>query len=170
MILTSSEIPGGGAALDVGCGSGSLINEIRQKGAIDAYGVDISPNMIEECRKQYPDISFEVSSGEQLPFENDRFELLTICCALHHFNNPRKFFLEAHRVLKAGGILIVAEPWYPFGLKQIADCILLPRLQAGANKLFSHRQLRQMFTGNGFSISGAYRKDDMQLVQGLRLE
>ena len=41
----------GDRVLDVGCGNGSLINRIKHKSNIEAYGVDISPNMINECMK-----------------------------------------------------------------------------------------------------------------------
>ncbi|MCL2518471.1 MAG: class I SAM-dependent methyltransferase, partial [Oscillospiraceae bacterium] len=159
-------VPNGGTVLDVGCGNGSLINSIRQKNKIQAYGVDISPNMIEECRKRYEDIKFEVSSGEKLPFESGYFDTVTICCVLHHLNNPRNFFLEAQRILKTGGSLIIGEPWYPFILRQIANYILLPLIKAGDNKIFSHKTLRQYFTEYGFTITNIYKKGIIQIIRG----
>jgi len=168
-ILEMCEVSDGGKVLDVGCGNGSLINAIKQKCNAKAYGVDISPNMIEECRKLYGDIEFMVSNGEDIPFDADSFDTLTICCVLHHLNNPQRFFKEAQRVLKPGGTLIVGDPWFPFGVKHFADWVVSPLLKAGDNKIFSHNRLKGLFIGNGFSVTEVYRKGSMQIVKGRKL-
>jgi len=165
-MLELCEVSSGDTVLDVGCGNGNLINGIKQKDNIKAYGVDISPNMIEECRKYYKDIEFTVSSGEVLPFESGIFDMLTICCVLHHFNNPQRFFAEAQRVLKPGGTLIVGELWYPFGARQLFDWIVSPLLRAGDNKIFSCKRLKQLFTGNSFQVIEVYIKGSMQIIMG----
>ena len=159
------EVSTGGRVLDVGCGNGSLINAIRKNGDVEAYGVDISPRMIEECRRRYDGITFEVSSGEKLPFADDYFDAVMLCCALHHMHNPRNFFAEARRVLKTGGTLIISEPWQPFPIKQLMDYILSPLLKAGDNKLFSHKKLSRLFTDSGFSITDKYEKEFMQVIK-----
>ena len=169
-ILALCETPDGGRVLDVGCGNGSLINAIRQKGKIDAYGIDISPKMIEECHSRYEGIRFEVATGENIAFADDYFDAITICCVLHHLHSPQKFFEEAHRVLKHGGILIVGEPWLPFPLKQMADYILSPLLRAGDNKTFTKKRLHRLFNENGFSIMpDSYEKDFMQIIKAKKV-
>ena len=165
-ILELCDVSDGDRVLDVGCGNGSLINAIRQKGKIEAHGIDISPNMIEECRNQYEGIRFEVSTGEKIGFADGYFDAVTICCVLHHLHEPQKFFEEAHRVLKPGGILIVGEPWNPFPIKQMMDYILSPLLRAGDNKTFTRRRLHRLFDENGFSIlPDSYEKDFMQIIK-----
>jgi ubiquinone/menaquinone biosynthesis C-methylase UbiE len=154
--------------LDIGCGNGRLIHEISRKAPISAYGVDISPNMIKECRKLNPNINFQVSNGETLNFEDGFFDILIINCALHHMNNPQKFFIEAQRILKTNGILIVGEPWYPFPIKQFGD-LILPLLQAGDNKLFTHNTLKRFYKNYGFSIKQIYKRGFMQIISGNKL-
>ena len=168
-MLELSEVSDGDRVLDVGCGNGSLINGISRKGKIQAYGVDISPNMIEECRKRYGDIEFVVSTGEGLPFDADSFDMLTICCVLHHLNNPQRFFHEAQRILKPGGKLIVGEPWFPVVARQFVDWVVSPLIKAGDNKVFSHKRLKGLFIGGGFSIAGIYRKGSMQIIKGRKI-
>ena len=166
-MLELCAVSSGDAVLDVGCANGSLISEIKRKGNnIRACGVDIAPNMIDECRKRYKDILFKISSGENLPFENGSFDMITICCVLHHLNNPVNFFREAHRVLKTEGTLLVGELWFPFGLRQLADWVLSPLIKAGDNKLFSHTRLKRLFAGHGFSITEIYKKGTMQIIKG----
>lgn len=165
-ILEIFQVPEGGRVLDVGCGNGSLVNAIRQKEKIEAYGIDISPNMIEECRKRYAGINFRVSTGETIGFEDDFFDVVTICCVLHHLHNPQIFFEEAYRVLKHGGLLIVGEPWNPFPIKQILDYILSPLLRSGDNKTFTRKRLHRLFADNGFSIlPDSYEKDFIQIIK-----
>ena len=55
-ILELIKVSDGDVILDVGCGNGSLIHQISKMGDIAAYGIDVSPNMIAECRKRYSDI------------------------------------------------------------------------------------------------------------------
>ena len=165
-ILELCEVPNGGRVLDIGCGNGSLITAIRQRGKIEAYGIDISPKMIEECRNRYEGIRFEISTGEKINFADDYFDAVTICCVLHHLHNPQKFFEEAHRVLKRGGILIVGEPWNPFPIKQMMDHILSPLLRAGDKKTFTRKRLYRLFDENGFSIlPDSFEKDFMQIIK-----
>jgi ubiquinone/menaquinone biosynthesis C-methylase UbiE len=168
-ILEMCEVSDGGSVLDVGCGNGNLINALNQKGKIQACGMDISPNMIDECRKRYGDIEFMVSNGEDIPFDSASFDVLTICCVLHHLNNPQRFFVEAQRVLKPGGTLIVGDPWFPFGIRQIADWIVSPLLKAGDNKIFSHKRLKGLFTDGGFAITDIYKKGSIQIIMGRKL-
>ena len=159
----------GDRVLDVGCGNGSLIGRIKHMGDITAFGVDISPNMINECKKRYNNIEFKISSGETLPFENEFFDLLTICCVLHHLKSPKNFFKEAFRVLKSGGMLMVGEPWFHFPIKQIVDYIVSPIIKAGDNKLFSHTRLKKHFVDNGFIVVDAFKQGSIQIITGSKM-
>ena len=168
-MLEMCSVTDGDKVLDVGCGNGSLINEISRKAEIEAYGVDISPNMIEECNQRYESIDFEISSGEKLSFKNSIFDMLTICCVLHHLNNPQKFFEETQRVLVRGGTLIVGELWLPFIIRHFTDWIISPLINAGDNKLFSHKKLKKYFVDNGFEIIEIYRKGIKQIIKGRKI-
>jgi ubiquinone/menaquinone biosynthesis C-methylase UbiE len=91
-------------ALDVACGTGQSSRALQ---AIAAHvtGTDLSNEMLEFAR-QKPGIEFLESPAESLPFAAETFDLLTVCMAFHWFDQA-KFLLEAHRVLKPDGWLIV---------------------------------------------------------------
>jgi ubiquinone/menaquinone biosynthesis C-methylase UbiE len=110
--------------LDIGCGNGNLIHEISRKAKIQAYGIDISPNIIKEYQKKYKNITFKVSNGEKLDFNNNHFDTLTIYCVLHHLHNANNCVKEANRVLKQNGFLIIGKQWVPWGIRQITDRII----------------------------------------------
>ena len=168
-MLELVRVSDGDRALDVGCGNGKLIYEISRRAKIKAYGVDLSPKMIKVCKERYKNIDFEVTSGEELSFDDDSFDMLTICCVLHHLNDPQKFFSEAQRVLVKGGTLIVGEPCFPLVIRNFTDWILSPLIKAGDNKLFSHKRLQRFFIENNFSIIEIYKKGFKQIVMGEKI-
>ena len=168
-MLAMCDVSDGDRVLDVGCGNGRLIYEISCRAHIAAHGVDISPTMIKICAKQYENIDFVVTSGENLLFDADRMDMLTICCVLHHLHNPQKFFSEAERVLAKDGILLVGEPCFPLVIRKLADWIISPLLKAGDNKLFGHKRLKRLFEDNGFLIVEIYKKGFKQIIKGRKL-
>ncbi|MCL2135811.1 MAG: class I SAM-dependent methyltransferase [Candidatus Bathyarchaeota archaeon] len=155
----------GDKVLDVGCGNGNLLYAISCKAKIQAYGIDLSPNMIKECQKKYKDIIFRVSNGEKIAFDNNTFDTLTICCDLHHLYNANNFVKEAKRVLKQDGYLVIGEPWLPWGIRQITDWIVSPLMKSGDNKIFSHQRLQQLIVSNGFEIVEFYKNDFKQIIK-----
>ena len=56
---------GGGLVADVGCGSGRITAYLRGL-AVDAFGIDLSPVMVEIDRREYPGLRFEVGSMTDL--------------------------------------------------------------------------------------------------------
>jgi ubiquinone/menaquinone biosynthesis C-methylase UbiE len=70
-----TELPPGSKILDVGCGKGAYLKDInRIRSDLELYGVDIGN--VKEFLPDY--INFEVSSGDDLPFEDEKFDLI-IC-------------------------------------------------------------------------------------------
>ena len=167
--LELCDVSDGDRVLDVGCGNGKLIFEINRMARIKAHGVDISPKMIEVCKRQYENIDFRINNGENLPFDDCSFDMLTICCVLHHLNNPKKFFAEAQRVLIKGGVLIVGEPCFPLIIRKFTDWVISPLLKAGDNKLFSHKRLKRLFLDNDFIVVEIYKKGLKQIVKGKKI-
>ena len=165
-MLAFCTVSDGDRVLDVGCGNGRLIHDISRKASIHAYGIDIATNMIQVCQQQYPDIAFTDTNGEALPFDDDSFDMVIMCCVLHHLHDPQQFFTEARRVLAEGGVLVVGEPSYPLVIRKLADWIVSPLLKAGDNRLFSHKRLVRLFINNGFHIVESVDRAYQQIVKG----
>ncbi|MGN6601405.1 MAG: class I SAM-dependent methyltransferase [Ginsengibacter sp.] len=68
-LITLLDPKEGEKILDAGCGTGDLAELIRKKGAM-VMGIDNSAEMIEEAKKKYPLINFQLASLSNLPFEN----------------------------------------------------------------------------------------------------
>lgn len=61
----AEEVRGIGPVLDAGCGPGWITDYLSRRG-VDISGIDLSPRMVEHARRQYPALSFEVTSVTDL--------------------------------------------------------------------------------------------------------
>jgi 2-polyprenyl-3-methyl-5-hydroxy-6-metoxy-1,4-benzoquinol methylase len=98
--------------VELGCGSGWLTRFVARHG-LDAHGYDISPRMIEIAREQASaenvDVHFDVADCEELDLKR-AFDACLTYDALHHSARPELVLASAHRALRPGALLLVAEP------------------------------------------------------------
>ena len=92
--------------LDIGAGAG-IIEAMNFKGHVkEVYGLDPDPRVKEN---PYLDKGFE-GFGENLPFEDNMFDIVIMDNVAEHLVNPNKVFSEIFRVLKSGGELLFKTP------------------------------------------------------------
>jgi 2-polyprenyl-3-methyl-5-hydroxy-6-metoxy-1,4-benzoquinol methylase len=111
-VMQLLELHAGTSLVELGCGSGWMTRFAARQG-VQAEGYDISPEMIEIARQQAVaeglDIVFEAADMEGLDLGR-RFDACLIYDALHHSERADLVLASAHRALKPGGRLLVAEP------------------------------------------------------------
>lgn len=105
----------GGRVLEVGCGTGLVLERIRAYAA-EARGVDLSPRMLDKARARGLDVS--EASATALPFEDERFDVTCSFKVLAHVPNVELALAEMARVTKVGGI-VVAELYNPWSLRGV---------------------------------------------------
>jgi 2-polyprenyl-6-hydroxyphenyl methylase/3-demethylubiquinone-9 3-methyltransferase len=97
----------GERALDIGCGGGILAEEFARVG-YKVTGIDPSEPSVEaareHARKVGLDIEYEVGIGEDIPFDDETFDMVYACDVLEHVNDLEKVIEETARVLKPDGI------------------------------------------------------------------
>lgn len=97
--------------LDIGCGTGSNINFLSKFGEV--YGVDNYKLAIDYCkRKGYKNI--KLSQAYKLPYPNSYFNIITMLDVLEHIEDDKKALMEAKRVLKKDGLIVITSPALPF--------------------------------------------------------
>ena len=89
--------------LSIGCGSGVDSRWLKDNGAKNVFGVDISDGLINIAKENNLDIDFTVMDMERLDFEDESFDLTYSSLAIHYLNDWTKALQEANRVLKPGG-------------------------------------------------------------------
>ncbi len=113
--------------LDVATGTGDLAVEICKIDPVEVYGVDLSPQMLEFAQKKiqqkrlHMTITLKEADSENLPFEDNFFDAVTVAFGVRNFENLGKGLAEMRRVLRPGGKLIVLEFSKPasFPFKQL---------------------------------------------------
>ncbi len=103
----------GARILDVGCGLGLYVRQFRSHSP-DVWGVDIDADKVAEASRNLPNI--RQAPAEALPFADGSFDVLLLHEVLEHVDDDRRAVAEAHRVLRAGGRMVIYAPnrWYPF--------------------------------------------------------
>jgi trans-aconitate methyltransferase len=91
--------------LDLGCGTGHLTAEIAALGA-NVVGIDSSPAMIEQARRNYPHLRFQVADGAQFSFP-EPFDAVFSNAALHWMKEPRAVVACIWPALIPGGRMVV---------------------------------------------------------------
>jgi ubiquinone/menaquinone biosynthesis C-methylase UbiE len=122
--------------LDVGCGTGRWMEEVRAAGRC-AVGLDSSTAMLARARARLPAAALVRGRAESLPFARGRFGAVVCVYVIHHLDEPARFVTEAARVLGEGGTLSVLalaphdgqDVWYLYdhfdGMRE-ADCARYP--------------------------------------------
>ena len=87
--------------LDLGCGTGHLTNQISQAGT-EIIGIDKSDTMIEEARRLYPELRFEVADGTDFSFA-EPFDAVFSNAAIHWMKDQRAVARCIWNALKHGG-------------------------------------------------------------------
>ncbi|MCC5915911.1 MAG: bifunctional demethylmenaquinone methyltransferase/2-methoxy-6-polyprenyl-1,4-benzoquinol methylase UbiE [Cryomorphaceae bacterium] len=101
--------------LDVATGTGDLAIALSKLNPKKIIGVDISNGMLEIGRKKVAkrvlekQIELIYGDSENLPFEDNSFDLVTVAFGVRNFENLEKGMREMLRVLKPGGQILVLE-------------------------------------------------------------
>ncbi len=97
---------GGGPVADVGCGPGYVTAHLHELG-VDAFGIDLSPGMIEVARRDHPGLRFEVGSMTDLDLPAASVAGLVAWWSLIHIPDDEvpTVFGHFHRALRPGGPL-----------------------------------------------------------------
>ncbi|MCJ8210156.1 bifunctional demethylmenaquinone methyltransferase/2-methoxy-6-polyprenyl-1,4-benzoquinol methylase UbiE [Mucilaginibacter sp. RS28] len=131
--------------LDVATGTGDFaIEALKMLKPEKIVGVDISEGMLDIARKKIKTRElaprFEVTGGdsENLPFETNTFDAVTVAFGVRNFENLEAGLVEMLRVLRPGGKVVILEFSKPrvFPVKQLYN-FYFRYITPGIGKLFS---------------------------------
>ncbi len=110
-----NEIDSNGELLDIGTGSGKLLQIVTTEKAANCIGVDTNPQMLKEAEIKLAKTNvklIQIKPNEKLPFKDSRFDYITICNVLFNLNKTQVNFMleDAIRLLKDHGKIIILSP------------------------------------------------------------
>ena len=109
-LTESIEVPDEGEILDMSCGAGKILQELYQKNhKLSLYGTDISETVIAEAKVNSPTINFQPASSTDLPFPENKFDIVICSMSLHHYAKLNQTLTELNRVLKINGAAYIME-------------------------------------------------------------
>jgi SAM-dependent methyltransferase len=134
-----------GRCLDIGCGANRLVR--RHPGG--GVGVDVH---------QWGDVDVVVTDSSRLPFEDGTFDTITIVAALNHIPNRAATLLEARRVVRDDGRLVmtmippgISTVWH--GLRRRSDADQTERgMKPGEVYGLTRAEVRALLAAAGFTV------------------
>lgn len=120
--LISRFAPKAKKILDIGCGSSFFLEQIKKINTewamnLEGHGIDIDRDAVSYCKKKR--LAVSLGDGTKTKFKANSFDVVRAKEVLEHLQEPEKLILEAKRILKKDGLLILHIPtqystMYPF--------------------------------------------------------
>jgi len=106
-------LPSGSRLLDVGCGLGDVMNGIPASYGYKMFGFDFAASNVKVASRRLEGKA-EIKQGSiyEIPFESNSMDAALCLEVLEHIEDDKKAMQEIARVLKPGGFLIGAVPYY----------------------------------------------------------
>ena len=141
--------------LDVACGQGEWLRAVSALGAVPA-GVDISQVALDVCKQYLPAAELYCCAAERLPFDDQKFDVVSCLGALEHFFDTQAALREMVRVAKPNALFLLLVPNSGFLTRRFG--LYSGTLQAELREdVRSLRGWKQLFESVGLSILHRWR-------------
>lgn len=97
--------------LDIGAGYGYFLKLAKERG-FNVVGTEVSERASEFARGNYGVSILNISEVEEAGFEDDSFDVISLCDVIEHLPYPEDTLKEIHRILRDNGVLMIVTPNY----------------------------------------------------------
>ncbi len=139
--------------LDVGCGTGYLLNLLSDKKEAEYHGLDLSEGMLKQARaKNIRGTTLVKGRSDELPYEDNYFDVVTCIQSFHHYPDSDKAMQEVYRVLKPGGIYILSDTGVGGIGGWIYNHIIFKLINSGDCHAANKNGISNLMMKNGFDV------------------
>lgn len=155
--------------LDCGCGTGAMIELLSQKYPDKRYtGLDLSEKMIQVAnRRKRDNMTFVVGDCEEIPFQDESFEVVLCSMSFHHYPDPERFFRNVFRVLRPGGRLILRDMTGAKLICWLENHLMMPianhLLHKGDVKMYGREDVEALCRASGLVLERFEHRKGMRL-------
>lgn len=150
-LLTALRKHQSGTLLDVGCGSGNILEPLSDT-ALQLVGIDLSENMIEEAGKRLNGrAQLKIANAEKLPFDDNAFDILVCNASFHHYPRPDMVLTEMNRVMKMNSVLYIGESYIP-GIARLFMNLFIRFSPDGDYHIYGKKELIHLLDAHGFRL------------------
>ena len=105
-------IPDSADVVDIGCGVGDLLAEVRQrKPGVEVSGLDFSQKAVDAAATTFPNSKFmQFVIDRILPYETAGFDVVMCTDVLEHLDHPKVIAMELIRICRPGGLVVIVVP------------------------------------------------------------
>ncbi|MGH2789814.1 MAG: class I SAM-dependent methyltransferase [Actinomycetota bacterium] len=107
-VVEFARLTGGETVVEVGAGTGNFL-QLFGGVAARLIAVDLTPGMLFEARRRFPEMEQVVADGARLPFGSRAVELVATAQALHHIWEPLPILKEMRRVMREDGRVLIVD-------------------------------------------------------------
>jgi len=110
--LFAAQYVAGKTVLDIGCATGYGSALLKERGANEVVGGDVSTQALDVACKRYkqPGLDFRKLDAQELPFADASFDVVVSFELIEHLPSYEDFVAECWRLLRDDGILICSTP------------------------------------------------------------
>lgn len=100
----------GGQVLEVGCCTGTLLNELQERGM---HCIGVEPNSFAaRFGRETFGLTIHVATLDELDLDESSFDVVLLLHVIEHLTDPISVLRNIRRILRPGGLLIVETPRY----------------------------------------------------------
>jgi len=161
----------GDRCLEVGCGSGVLLERVLAAGAKSAAGLDHSPDMLALAMERNREaiarerLHLKLGDAADIPWPDLAFDAAFSANMFFFVYDPETVLAELFRVLAPGGRLVIATLAGPLPKRSLRCPWLYPPMGPALN-VHTDEEMRAMYERVGFTDVSVESKEGLQLARG----
>lgn len=132
-----------GPVLDIGCGTGAVLARLAAEGHHPVFGTDLSPVALDAARRRGP--SVVRAEAERVPFRAAAAGVVVSLDVIEHLDDDAAALREYRRVLRPGGLVVIAVPAYAWAWSD-------HDVSLGHRRRYRRSRLRAVAEAAGFDV------------------